>query len=143
MDIYTHFYFDNSGRIFLRGYKIGLFDINNWKVIIIRNDNIKRFQGYLAGIQSEIEYSDIVLTYFNRIVCKRHLKQTQGSTYEDVPNSVSRDDNEVLVFDFDPENNATKIIETRKDICPNSIILNDKNEIIISNNKGVQIYIID
>ena len=43
MDIYTHFYFDNSGRIFLRGYKIGLFDINNWKVIILHYDNIKRF----------------------------------------------------------------------------------------------------
>ena len=143
MDIFNHFYIDNSGRIFLGGYKIGLFDIINWKVIIIRNDNIKRFQGYLAGIQSEIEYSDIVLTYFNRIICKRQLKQTQGSTYDDIPNSVTRDDNEICVFDFDPENNITKIIEIKKDIYPNSVILNDKNEIIISSNKGVQIYIID
>ena len=115
-DIFNHFYIDNSGRIFLGGYKIGIFDLKNLKVSILYSDNIKRFQGYLAGVQTQIEYSDIVLTYFNRIVCKRFFKQISGSTYDDVPNSLLREDNEIFTFEFDPENNIVKLIESRKDI---------------------------
>ena len=143
MDDYNKFCVDKSGRIFLAGFKIGILDLNNWTVKLIRDDGIKRFQGYLAGNQNEIEYSDVVLTYFNRIVCKRHFKQIQGSTYDDVPNSVSFDDNEVCTFDFDPENNTTKIIEKRKDIRVNSIRLNDKNEIEILSENEIQIYTLD
>ncbi len=44
-DIFNHFYIDNSRRIFLGGYKIGIFDLKNFKVTILYSDNIKRFQG--------------------------------------------------------------------------------------------------
>ncbi len=142
-DIFNHFYIDNSGRIFLGGYKIGIFDLKNLKVSILYSDNIKRFQGYLAGVQTQIEYSDIVLTYFNRIVCKRFFKQISGSTYDDVPNSLLREDNEIFTFEFDPENNTVKLIESRKDIGAKTIDLYENNEIKISNNNGIHIYCID
>ena len=142
-DIFNHFYIDNSGRIFLGGYKIGIFDLKNLKVSILYSDNIKRFQGYLAGVQTQIEYSDIVLTYFNRIVCKRFFKQISGSTYDDVPNSLLREDNEIFTFEFDPENNTVKLIESRKDIGGKTIDLYENNEIKISNNNGIHIYCID
>ena len=142
-DIFNHFYIDNSGRIFLGGYKIGIFDLKNLKVSILYSDNIKRFQGYLSGVETNIEYSDIVLTYFNRIVCKRFFKQISGSTYDDVPNSLLREDNEIFTFEFDPENNTVKLIESRKDIGGKTIDLYENNEIKISNNNGIHIYCID
>ena len=142
-DIFNHFYIDNSGRIFLGGYKIGIFDLKNLKVSILYSDNIKRFQGYLSGVETNIEYSDIVLTYFNRIVCKKFFKQISGSTYDDVPNTLLREDNEIFTFEFDPENNTVKLLESRKDIGAKTIDLYENNEIKISNNNGIHIYCID
>ena len=142
-NIFNHFYIGNSGRIFLGGYKIGIFDLKNLKVSILYSDNIKRFQGYLSGVETNIEYSDIVLTYFNRIVCKKFFKQISGSTYDDVPNSLLREDNEIFTFEFDPENNIVKLIESRKDIGGKTIDLYENNEIKISNNNGIHIYCID
>ena len=113
------------------------------KVSILYSDNIKRFQGYLSGVETNIEYSDIVLTYFNRIVCKKFFKQISGSTYDDVPNSLLREDNEIFTFEFDPENNTVKLIESRKDIGGKTIDLYENNEIKISNNNGIHIYCID
>lgn len=41
---FSNFYIDKSGRIFLAGFKIGIFDINKWTVKTIHDDNIKRFK---------------------------------------------------------------------------------------------------
>ena len=41
----------------------------------------------------------IVLTYFNRIVCKRFFNQVNGSTYDDVSNSELRKENEIFTFE--------------------------------------------
>lgn len=143
MDIFKTFFIDNCGRIFLGGYKIGYFDQNNWRVIIIRDDNIKGFQGYLTGTQNEIDYSEIIVTYFNRLICKRHFKQVQGSTYDDVPNYESANEDVVYTFDFDPENIILSLIECRKDIGVKSINLIENNKVRITSNYGVKIYQID
>ena len=143
MYIFTNFYIDDCGRIFLGGYKIGILDLNNSKVIVLHDDKIKKFQGYLAGVESNIEYSNFVFTYFNKIICNRHIHQIQGSTYDDIPNVLLRDENEIYVFENDPESNEFKLIEKRKDIYGKCIDLSDKNEIRICNSKGVHLYCID
>ena len=142
-DTFKSFFIDNCGRIFLGGYKIGYFDINNWSVITIRDDNIRKFQGYLTGTQTEIDYSEIIVTYFNRLVCKRKFKQIQGSTYDDVPNYESANEDVVYTFEFDPENIILRLIECRKDIGVKSINLIENNRIRITSNDGVKIYQID
>jgi hypothetical protein len=139
-DKFNQFYKVNDGRIFLGGYKIGYFDTNIYKVFIIRDDGIIAFT---SGSQTTIDYSDIVLTYFNRIICKKNFYQITGSTYEDAPNSVNANETTICVFDFDPENNTTTLIENRKGIEPDHICLNEKNEILITTYTGAQIYNID
>ena len=93
--------------------------------------------------EANIEYTNFVFTYFNRIICNRHLNQIQRSTYDDIPDSLLRDDNEIYVFENDPESNEFKLIEKRKDINGKCIDLTDKNEIRICNSKGVHLYYID
>lgn len=133
--VYNHFYKDNDERILLGGYKIGLLDIKNWKFKILRDETINRFKN--------INYSDIVITYFNRIICKKSFKEIQGSTYDDVPNTVISDDNFVCILDFDPENNRTRLVQNNKNINPLNICLNEKNEILITCSNCVQVYNID
>ena len=139
-DQFNQFYKVDDGRIFLGGYKIGYFDINTYKVFIIRDDGIKAFT---SGSETRIDYSDIVISYFNRIICKKYFYQITGSTYEDAPNSVSANETTIYVFDFDPENNTTTLIENKKGIEPVNICLNEKNEILITSYTGVQIYNVD
>ena len=125
------------------GFKIGFFDVLNLKVTIIKDDKIKRFQGYLAGVESELDYSDIVVTYFDNLICIKHLKQMQRSTYEDVPDQYISDDIDVCLFKFNAENNTAELIEIKKGLNPKSIRLNDKNEIVITCSNGIQIYNVD
>ena len=139
-DIFNKFYKLNDGRILLGGYKIGYFDINNWNIITIRDDNIKAFT---SGSQTEIDYSDIVMTYFNRLICKKYFYRITGSTYEDAPNTVDSNETTVCVLDYDPEKNTTTLIENRKEKKPENICLNMENEILITSFGGVQIYCID
>jgi hypothetical protein len=47
------------------------------------------------------------------------------------------------VFDFDPENNTTTLIENRKGFIPDHVCLNEKNEILITTYSGAQIYNVD
>ena len=137
---FNQFYKLNYGIIFLGGYKIGYFDINTYKVYILRDDGIKAFT---SGAETKIEYSNIVLTYFNRIICKKYFNQITGSTYEDAPNTLNANETTVCVLDFDPENNTSSLIENKKGIEPENICLNENNEILITNHMGVQIYNID
>jgi hypothetical protein len=139
-NVFNRFYIDNDSRIFLGGFKIGFFDIINWKVTVIKDDKIKRFQGYLAGVESELNYSDIVVTYFNNLVCIKHLKQTERCTYDDVPDRIIADDTDVCLFKFNAENNTADLIEIKKGLNPKSLRLNDKNEIVITCLNGIQIY---
>lgn len=137
---FNQFYKVKDDRILLGGYKIGYFDINTYKVFILRDDGINAFT---SGSETRIEYSDIVISYFNRIVCKKYFYQITGSTYEDAPNTVSANETTVCVLDYDQENNTTKLIENRKGIEPENIYLNENNEILITNYTGVQIFNID
>ena len=137
---FNQFYQVNDGIIFLGGYKIGYFDINNWQVITIRDDGIKAFT---SGAETRIDYSDIILTYFNRIICKKYFYQVTGSTYEDAPNTVKENEVSVCVLDFDTEKITSILIENKKGINPQSIYLNEKNEILISDSNGVQVYSVD
>ena len=70
----------------------------------------------MASVQTQIDYSDIVLTYFNRIVYKSFFNQVSENTYNDVSNSVLKENNEIFTFQFDQGNNKVKLIESRKDI---------------------------
>lgn len=125
---FDKFYQSNDGIVFLGGYKIAYFDFNNSRVMTIRDDGITAFT---SGANTEINYSNIILTYFNRIICKKHFYQITGSTYEDSPNTLSANDTTACVLDFDIEKKTSTLIENRKDIYPIDLYLSENNEIII------------
>ena len=137
---YNQFYQSNDGIVFLGGYKIAYFDSNNLGVITIRDDGITAFT---SGANTEINYSDIIITYFNRIICKKYFYQITGSTYEDAPNTLSANDTTICVLDFDIEKKTSTLIENRKDIYPINLYLSENNEILNSVFNGIQIYNID
>ena len=139
-DKFNQFYKLNDGRILLGGYKIGFFDINNWKIISIRDDGIKAFT---SGSETKIDYSHIDMTYFNRIICKKYFYQIRGSTYEDAPNTINANETRVCILDYDPEKNITTLIKNIKEIEPQNINVNEENEILISSYNAIQIYRID
>lgn len=140
IDVFNRFYKANDNRIFLGGFKIGFFDVSNWKVMVIRDDNMRRFQGYLAGVENYLNYSDIVVTDLNNLICIKYLKQVQRCTYDDVPDQVLGEDTDVCLFNFNDENNTTLLIESKRGLNPKSIHLNEKDEIVITCSNGIQIY---
>ena len=143
MDVFNRFYKNKDDRIFLGGFKIGFFDVSNWKVIVIRDDNMKRFQGYLAGVENDLNYYDIIVTDFNSLICIKHLKQVRRSTYDDVPDEIIGDNDSVCLFKFNAENNTTTLIETKNGLNPKNIYLNEKDELVITCSNGIQIYKFD
>ena len=142
-DDFNHFYKVGDDMTFLAGRLIGYLDIINWNVKIIHNDNIKSFSGYLTGTQTTIEYSNLILTYFNRLFCKKYYRRIEGSTYDDIPNRETDNNTLVCLFDFDLENKNLKFYESNKDINPIEIAMNENNEILISCINGVRAYNLD
>ena len=142
-DDFEHFYLVGDDMILLTGSKIGYFDIINLNVKIIHDDNIKFFSGYLTGTQTTIEYSNLILTYFNRLVCKKYFRRIEGSTYDDIPNRETDNATLVCLFDFDLENKNLKFYESNRDINPIEIVMNENNEILISCINGIRAYNID
>ena len=138
--IFNHFYIGKDNKIFLGGFKIGLFDVNNWTITIIRDDKMKRFQGHIAGVENNLNYSDIVV-YSGKLICIRDFNQTQRSTYDNIPDQEISNGKDVYIFDYD--NNQNKIIkldEVKKGLNPKSIYLNNKNEVVIACSNGLQFY---
>ena len=129
--------------IFLTGRKIGYLDIINWNVKIINDDNIKIFSGYLTGTQTTIKYSNLILTYFNRLISKKYYRRIEGSTYDDIPNRETDNDTLVSLFDFDLENKNLKFYESNKDINPIEIAMNENKEILFSYINDVRAYNLD
>ncbi len=139
-DCFNRFYKGNDDRIFLGGFKIGFFDTSNWGVKVIRDDGMKRFQGYLAGVENDLNYSDIVVIDSNTLICIKYLKQVQRSTYDDVPDQFIGENSDVYLLNFNPENNTTLLIESKRGLNPKNIYLNEKDEIEITCSNGIQIY---
>ena len=140
MYAFKRFYKSNDDRIFLGGFKIGFFDVSNWGVKVIRDDGMKKFQGYLAGVENDLNYSNIVVTDSNYLICTRYLKQVQRSTYDDVPDQFLGENCDVYLFYFNAENYTTLLIESKRGLDPKSIYLNEKGEIEITCPNGIQIY---
>ena len=122
------------------GFKIGFFDTSNWGVKVIRDDGMKRFQGYLAGVENDLNYSDIVVIDSNTLICIKYLKQVQRSTYDDVPDQFIGENSDVYLLNFNAENNTTLLIESKRGLNPKNIYLNEKDEIEITCSNGIQIY---
>ena len=122
------------------GFKIGFFDVSNWIVRIIRDDGMKRFQGYLAGVENDLNYSDIVVTNSNNLVCIKYLRQVERCTYDDVPDRFIGENTDVCIFNFNAENYTTLLIESKRSLNPKGIYLNEKDEIVITCLNGIQIY---
>ena len=139
-DCFNRFYKGNDDRIFLGGFKIGFFDTSNWGVKVIRDDGMKRFQGYLAGVENDLNYSDVVVTNSNSLICIKYLKQVQRSTYDDVPDQFIGENSDVYLLNFNAENNTTLLIESKRGLNPKSIYLNENGEIEITCSNGIQIY---
>ena len=139
-DVFKRFYKSNDDRIFLGGFKIGFLDVTNWRVTVIRDDGMKRFQGYLAGVENDLNYSDIVVTDSNSLICIKYLKQVERSTYDDVPDRIIGENTDVCVFNFNAENNTTVLMESKRGLNPKSIYLNEKDEIVITCSNEIQIY---
>ena len=108
--------------------------------MVIRDDGMKRFQGYLAGVENDLNYSDIVVIDSNTLICIKYLKQVQRSIYDDVPDDFMGEYCDVYLFNFNAENYTTLLIESKRGLDPKSIYLNEKGEIEITCSNGIQIY---
>ena len=95
----------DDDKIILAGKIIGIFNINQWSYTLLHNDNIPELQmSYLSGIENYIDYSNFVLTYFNKLICRRKNKQIFKCHYEDVDDKVITDEKALCIFNFNPEN---------------------------------------
>ena len=130
---------------FILGPKIlGIFNINEDSYKILYNDNIPELKmSYLSGTANFIDYSNFILTYFNKLICRRKFKQILKCHYDDVDDEVITDEKSLCIFDFNPEMNSINLIQNHKNIKIKDIYINNNNEIIISSENKIKIYYIE
>ena len=98
---------------------------------------------YLSGTKNSINYSNFVLTYFNKLICRRKFKQILQCHYDVVDDEVITDEKALCIFDFNPEINSVKLIQNHKHLKIQNIYKKRNNEIIIFNENKIQIFYID
>ena len=94
---------------------------------------------YLAGTFNTLEYSYFVLTYFNKLICRRKFINILKCHYEDVDDEVLNDERALCVFDFNPEKNTLNRVLIDRSFRIKNIGFNSKDEIIITNENNILI----
>ena len=95
-----------DGKYILGGVYIGIFYINDSSYHILHNDNIPEFKAaYLTGTVNEINYSNFVLTYFNKLICRKVHVKIIKCHYDDVDDEINIKKS-ICIFDFNPEKNS-------------------------------------
>lgn len=124
----------NSNNYILGGRYFGMINIKDWSLTVLYNENIKsREFGYLSGSFNSLDYSEFVLTYFNKLICRRLFYKVLGSHFGE-ESEVSKDEKALCIFDFNPEKNTLNKIYFDKSVRIEKIFINSNDEIIIVKN---------
>ena len=135
---YKHITQIDEYNFILGGRIIGIFNIKEWSYSIIYNDNIPKLKvSYLTGTDNTLEYSYFVLTYFNKLICRRKFISIFKCHYEDVDDEILSDDKALCIFDFNPEKNSLSNISIDRTFKIKNIDINSYGEIIISNENNI------
>jgi len=128
-------------HIILGGRIIGLLNINDWSISILFDDNIDKLKmSYLSGVETYIEYSHFNITYFNRLICKQKFKQILKCHYDNVDDEVIANENNVCIFDFNPENDKMTKNHVNKNLKPEKIYINEDDELISVKDSCINVY---
>ena len=127
-------------HIILGGRIIGLLNIDDRSYSVLFNDNIpKSERSYLTGVDTYIDYSLFNLNHFNKLICKQKIKKIYLSHYDDDSDQVVTENN-LCIFDFNPENDKMKKNHIYKNWNPENIYINGNNELIIVKNDCINVY---
>ena len=132
-------------KYIIAGRLIGFFNINDFSYKILYDDSIdKRTIGYLTGTDTDINYSNFVLTYFNKLICRRKFLEISRVSYEGIDDSVSANERSFCIFDYNPKNNTIQLNKNYKKLYIGTIYKNNDEEIIVSiGGDKIRIYYID
>ena len=134
-------YGTEDGNIIFGTTLIQILNTNDWSYSILFSDNIAgEERSYLAGISTSTNYSNFNLTYFNKFICKQKFKQMVSYHYESLDDEVIADENNVMIFDYNPENDKMKQIEIIKNLEPKNICINEDDEMIVVTKSGINVY---
>ena len=123
-------------QIILRGRIIGLLNINDWSYSVLFDDNIAESKfSYLTNVNAIIKY-----TYFNRLICKQNYTIIIQSHFGDDDDYISKDENNIFIFDYNPENDKMIKIYVNKNLKPKNIYINEEDEFIVLNDLFINIY---
>ena len=130
-----------DGHIILGPRIIGLFNINDWSYSILCDDNIPyKKEAYLTGVETHIIYSHFNITYFNKLIFKQIFEEYSYSSYEDDEGSYASNENNICIFDFNPENGQITKNYINKTLKPKDIYINGQEELIVLKDSGINVY---
>ena len=129
----------DDNKIILFGKKISIFTINNSSYKLLYDEKIKGEQkSYLASISQSVEYSNCVLTYCNKLICKRNLTTAVYTSFEDQEDTVTKE-NSLYIFDYDPKRNTAHYSEKINYITAKNIYNNYYDSVIIVQEKKISL----
>ena len=132
----------NNGNYILGGRNIGIINSNDWSFKVLLDENIKRVsQGYYSGTKTKLIYSGFILTYSNKLICKRYLNEQYGCTFE--VDIESKTEDGLCIFDFNPEKNTLNQVSYDESWSFIKMFINSNDEIIVVDWKNIVIYYID
>ena len=132
----------NNGNYILGGRNIGNINSNDWSFKVLLDEKIKREDyGYYSQTKTDLIYSGFILTYSNKLICKRYFCKEYGCTFDgSIESSI---ENGLCIFDFNPEKNTLNKVSYDKSWSSEKMFINSNDEIIVFDWKNIVIYYID
>ena len=132
----------NNGNYILGGRNIGIINSNDWSFKVLLDEKIKREDyGYYSQTKTDLIYSGFILTYSNKLICKRYFCKEYGCTFDgSIESSI---ENGLCIFDFNPEKNTLNKVSYDKSWSSEKMFINSNDEIIVFDWKNIVIYYID
>ena len=117
-------------KLILGGKIIAIFDMDKLEYTVIYDEKIKEESiGCLTGVRNYLEYSDFILTYFNKLICKRLFIRTLLSHYgDDDDRYITK---ELCTFDFDHKKISVNLFHCSENFIIKKININNQGELIV------------
>jgi len=132
-----------NGNYIIGGRNIAIINSKDWSFKVLYDENIKRrTQGYYSGTENTLIYSDFVLTYFNKLICRRFFHEVYMTHFGEDGGS-SDYERSLCIFDFNPEKNTLNKISFDKSARIQKIFINSNNEVIIIDVNYIKICYMD
>ena len=140
IDIFTNINELNDGTFILGGRIIATLNINKCCYTILYNDKIPRINvSYLTGTEKNLNYSNFILTYFNKLICKRKYVEILKCHYDDVDDEILKNEKALCIFNFNYDSNIIEIIKIDRSNRISNLYMNNNDEIIITNENEIQV----